>query len=66
MRYEDDQGEWFLLGKGFRLACCSCALVHDLETRHRNGKTEMRIVRNERATAGLRRKHKRKVVIVDE
>lgn len=65
-RYEEDNGDWFLLGKGFRWACCSCHLVHDVEVRFRNGMPEMRIIRHERATAALRRKLKRRVVIVDE
>jgi len=64
--YFDDDGEWFELGKGFRHACCSCHLVHDIGARTRDGKTEIKFTRNERATSALRRKIKRKVVIVDE
>ena len=65
-KYEDDNGDWFDPQQGFRWACCSCHLVHDVELRRRSRKLQIRIIRNERATAGLRRKLKRKVVIVDE
>ena len=55
-----------LTTRPLRLACCSCHLVHDIELRRKGNKTEMRILRNERATQAMRRKHKRKVIIVEE
>lgn len=67
MKYDQHDGdEWFSVGKGFRWACCSCHLVHDVEIRRRNGNTEVRILRNERATQAMRRKHKQRVIIVNE
>ncbi len=66
MKYDGDVEEWFDVKRGFRLSCCGCHLVHDLEFRLKGKVIECRIFRNERATAAKRRPHKRKVVIVDE
>jgi len=62
-----EDGEWFAPNmRDFRLKCCDCGLVHDLQMRTSNGEVEIRIARNERATAAARRAHKKAVVIVDE
>jgi hypothetical protein len=66
MKYDKNVDEWFDAGRGFRLSCCGCHLVHDLEFRIKGDKIEVRIFRNERATAAMRRPHKRRVIIVDE
>lgn len=56
--YPEVEGtEWFHLPRGgMRIACCDCNLVHDLDYRKRGGRIEIRMARNERATAALRRK----------
>jgi hypothetical protein len=38
-----------------RVACCECALVHDVRFRKREGGVVFRAKRNVRATAALRR-----------
>jgi len=65
MKYIVDEEEWFPLKRGFRWACCDCSLVHDVEAIGRWGSTEIRILRNDRATAAMRRKHRRKVIIIE-
>lgn len=44
-------------GVGLNFACCDCALVHDLQVRHENGKVFVSFTRNNRATASLRRRY---------
>ena len=39
----------------WRMSCCDCGLVHDLEFRIMNGIIEFRAKRNERATSAIRR-----------
>lgn len=60
--------DWFAPKmRGFRLKCCDCGLIHDIDWRHAEGnELQMRIIRNERATAAARRNRKKKVVIVDD
>jgi hypothetical protein len=40
---------------GYRVACCDCGLVHELDFRIRGGKVQYRVRRNNRATAAKRR-----------
>ncbi len=42
-------------GVGLNFACCDCGLVHDLQIRLVDGKVFASFVRNNRATAALRR-----------
>lgn len=51
---EDGWCEWFAT-PALRIACCDCKLVHDIELRVRKRKVQMRIKRNPRSTAALRR-----------
>lgn len=56
-------GEWVRpIRKGYRMACCDCGLVHELEFKlipHGKGKKIiLRAWRNERATAAVRRNRK--------
>jgi len=41
--------------KGYRMACCDCGLVHDMDFRIVEGKIQFRARRNNRATGQLRR-----------
>lgn len=55
-RIED--GEWFQVADKahhFKMGCCDCGLVHDMEFRVVDGKIQIRAVRNNRATAQMRR-----------
>ena len=41
--------------EGYKLACCDCGLVHELDFRiHENGKIQFRARRNNRATSTMR------------
>lgn len=40
---------------GFRMACCDCNLVHEMDVRIYKGRVQFRMRRNNRATAALRR-----------
>jgi hypothetical protein len=48
--------EWIEpIRKGYRVACCSCGLVHDIDFRVVNRHIQFRARRNHRATAQKRR-----------
>ena len=49
-------GEWvFPVHRGYRLACCDCGSVHDIDFRVVNGRVSFRATKNYRATAARRR-----------
>jgi hypothetical protein len=49
-------GEWVQpVPAGYRMACCDCGLVHELDFRIHEGRVQMRGKRNNRSTAALRR-----------
>lgn len=41
--------------KGYKMACCDCCLVHDMDFRIYRGKIQFRARRNRRSTAMMRR-----------
>lgn len=49
--------------RGYRMACCDCGLVHDMDfkvVRHgKRNNVQLRARRNERLTAAMRRKKRR-------
>jgi hypothetical protein len=50
-----EAGEWVQpVGRGYKMACCDCGLVHKLDFRTRNGRIQFRAFRDERATAQKR------------
>lgn len=54
--YQVTAGEWIQpIRKGYKLACCDCGLVHNLDFRLRNKKIQFRAFRNNRSTALTRR-----------
>ena len=61
MRYPDlKDNEWFIpVRKAYRMACCDCGLVHEIDFKlvpHKSGKGIMiRARRHNRATAAVRR-----------
>lgn len=52
--YEDEWIPW-PKGKGNRLQCCDCLLVHLLELRVKDGQIQTRFFRDNRSTAARRR-----------
>jgi len=56
MNYDKPKrNEWIQpIRKGYRLSCCDCGLVHDMDFRMRKGRVQFRVRRNNRATAGIR------------
>lgn len=56
-----EAGEWVQpIRRGYKLACCDCGLVHNLDFRVLRGRVQFRAFRNERSTALTRRHEKRK------
>jgi Zn-finger protein len=53
----DDDGwtEWIQPRRGYKMRCCDCRLVHELEFRVRGSRVQYRARRHERATAASRR-----------
>lgn len=62
MRYPQVKtNEWVTpIRKGYKMACCDCGLVHELDFRIVDGKIQFRARRNKRSTGQLRRHIKRK------
>lgn len=58
MKYDEPKpDEWVTpIHRGYKIACCDCGLVHDMDFRIIKGrKVQFRVRRNERSTAGMRR-----------
>lgn len=53
--YKQKDGEWVRPRRGYKLMCCDCGLVHNMDFRVRDNKTEFRAFRNNRSTALARR-----------
>lgn len=53
--YDDVPEGWFDIEQPLRIACCGCSLTHVFQIRKVGRKYQMRIERDERATALLRR-----------
>jgi hypothetical protein len=51
------ENEWIQPSrKGYKMACCDCGLVHELDFRLYKGRIQLRGRRNNRATAQIRRR----------
>lgn len=49
--------EWIQpIRKGYKMACCDCGLVHDMDFRVYKGHIQFRVRRNGKATGGMRSK----------
>lgn len=46
--------------KGYKMACCDCGLVHNMDFRVSDGRVQFRASRNNRSTALVRRHDARK------
>lgn len=57
MAYETPRpGEWVQpVVVGYKAACCDCCLVHRIDFRIHLGRIQLRVRRDNRATAALRR-----------
>lgn len=64
MRYKQVYaGEWQQpVRKGYHMSCCNCGLVHDMDFRVHKGHIQFRVFLNPRATAGIRRGMKFRLV----
>lgn len=60
----DGWTEWILPRQDYRLRCCDCRLVHDVEFRVADGMVWWRVRRNERATAASRRKQEGSMKVI--
>lgn len=60
-------GEWHEpIHNGYKMVCCDCGLVHDVDFRIRDfDQVQMRVRRNNRSTALVRRHHNITVVHPD-
>lgn len=62
---EPEEGEWVQpVERGYKMACCDCGLVHNVEFRIYEGRVQLRVFRNARSTAMVRR-HRNITVAVD-
>ncbi len=46
--------------RGYKMCCCDCGLVHDMDFRITNKRAQFRVARNNRSTALVRRAMKKK------
>ena len=53
---EDGWTEWIQpIRKGYKMCCCDCGLVHQIDFRVRKGKSQFRVRRDNRSTGQVRR-----------
>lgn len=53
---EPKSGEWVQpVRKGYKMCCCDCGLVHNVDFRVKGGRVQFRVFRNNRSTALVRR-----------
>jgi hypothetical protein len=53
--YRQKDGEWVTpAANGYKLSCCDCCLVHNVDFRVHNGVIQFRATRNNRSTALMR------------
>ena len=58
---EDGWSEWVQPNmQGYRLGCCDCGLVHNVQFRIEGDKVQFRMSRNNRSTTALRNGMKRR------
>jgi len=58
---EPEANEWVQpIRTGYRMACCDCGLVHEMDFRVAGRKVQFRVRRNERSTAAMRRERRKR------
>jgi hypothetical protein len=57
MKYEKPKANQWIqpIRKGYKIACCDCGLVHDIDFRIVRGRIQFRARRNEKSTGQKRR-----------
>lgn len=61
---QPEAGEWVQpVRQGYKMACCDCGLVHNLDFRIHKGRVQFRAFRNNRSTAMMRRWSKAKAAL---
>lgn len=57
MKYDrPESDEWIQpIRTGYKMSCCDCGLVHELDFRIRKGRVQYRARRNQRSTGQVRR-----------
>lgn len=67
MKYDEPkEGEWVQpIRRDYKMRCCDCGLVHNLDFRIKRGCVQFRAFRNERSTGQIRR-HMPNVRYVEE
>lgn len=57
MKFDEPKAnEWVLpIRKGYKMACCDCGLVHEIDFRVKDRRIQFRVRRNNRSTAMVRR-----------
>lgn len=57
-----DKTDWIQpVRRNYRMGCCDCGLVHNIDFRIKNGRVQFRAGRNTRSTAQLRRHMKKRI-----
>lgn len=56
MKYEKpESNEWVQpIRKKYKMACCDCGLVHQMDFRIKRNRVQFRVRRDNRSTAGMR------------
>lgn len=58
---ENGRTDWIQpIRRGYKMSCCDCGLVHNMDFRVFKGRVQFRVSRNNRATAQKRRHRKKK------
>ena len=58
----ETEGKWIQpVRRGYRIACCDCGLVHQMDFRVRKRRVQFRVFQDNRATGQVRRHMKRKL-----
>jgi hypothetical protein len=53
---EPEANEWILpVKRGYRISCCDCGLVHEIDFRIKDKRVEIRFNLNNKATGAIRR-----------
>ena len=63
---EDGWTDWVQpIKEGYKMACCDCGLVYEMDFRIKRGRVQFRVSRDNRATAAHRRERAKKEVTPD-
>jgi hypothetical protein len=64
VRHQPDSEGWSKwvqpVEQGYRMSCCDCGLVHEMDFRVEDGRAQFRARRHERSTAAVRRERRKR------